>query len=233
MEAIILAGGMGTRLQSVVSDIPKAMAPVAGRPFLFYLLQSLERNGFGHVILAVGYKHEVIEEWLATYETCMRISIVIEEEPLGTGGAARLSLCQAEEEDVFILNGDTWFPVGYAQMLSFHKTLGTEATLALKEIKDFDRYGIVEMRDDAHIQGFREKQYCKAGLINAGVYLINRRILDGYPKRFSLERDYFEQVVAAGRLGGFPSDRYFIDIGIPEDYAQAQKDFADGKYKTL
>ncbi|MDH6341531.1 D-glycero-alpha-D-manno-heptose 1-phosphate guanylyltransferase [Parabacteroides sp. PFB2-12] len=233
MEAIILAGGMGTRLQSVVSDLPKAMAPVAGQPFLYYVLQSLEAAGFDHIILAVGYKHEVIEAWLADYATTMRISIVVEEEPLGTGGATRLSLCQAEREEVFILNGDTWFAVDYKEMIACHQKLGAETTLALKEMKEFDRYGIVELDEEARIKAFREKQYCASGLINAGVYLINRRVLRDYPERFSLERDYFEKVVADGKLGGFPSDRYFIDIGIPEDYAQAQKDFADGKYNTL
>jgi len=233
MEAIILAGGMGTRLQPVVKDIPKAMAPVAGKPFLYYLLESLENAGFNHIILAVGYKHEVIEKWLSTYKTNMSLSLVIEEEPLGTGGAVKQALCQAKEPDVFILNGDTFFPVNYTFMLSFHQEMHVEATLALKEMRPATRYGLVELHKDAHIVRFREKQYCDNGLINGGVYLIQRKALENYPDKFSLEKDYFEKVVEIQKLAGFPSDRYFLDIGIPEDYEQAQKDFADGKYKTF
>ncbi|MDF9830961.1 nucleotidyltransferase family protein [Parabacteroides sp. PF5-6] len=233
MEAIILAGGMGTRLQAVVRELPKAMAPVAGRPFLYYLLETLEAAGFDHVILAVGYRHEVIEEWLSAFSTRMRISLVVEEEPLGTGGAARLSLCQAEQPDVFILNGDTFFPVDYAAMLVSHREMGAEATLALKEMRSATRYGLVELHNDAHIARFREKQTGESGLINGGVYLIRREALRHYPDRFSLEKDYFEAVVGSKKLAGFLSGRYFLDIGIPEDYEQARKDFADGKYKTF
>lgn len=233
MVAIILAGGMGTRLQSVLKDRPKAMAPVNGQPFLYYLLESLNEAGIEHIILSVGYKHEVIEEWLSTYKTRMRISIVVEEEPLGTGGATKLSLCQTEEQDVFVLNGDTFFPVDYSFMLSYHHQMRTEATLALKEMSPVTRYGLVELHKDSRIARFREKQYCESGLINGGVYLVKRQALLEYPEKFSLEKDYFEKIVKTGQLAGFPSDRYFMDIGIPEDYEQLQKDFADGKWKTV
>ncbi|MDH6535174.1 D-mannose-1-phosphate guanyltransferase [Parabacteroides sp. 52] len=233
MEAIILAGGKGTRLQSVVSDVPKSMASVAGKPFLYYLLRSLEEAGFRHIILAVGYKYEVIERWLSTYETSLRLSLVVEEEPLGTGGAVKFSLCQAEEPDVFIVNGDTYLGVDYARMLAFHQETQAEATLALKPMKDFDRYGAVDLHPDSRILRFREKQYEASGLINAGVYLIKREALRNYPDRFSLEKEYFEKRVDTCHLAGFPSEVYFIDIGVPEDYAKAEIDFADGKYKTL
>lgn len=233
MEAIILAGGMGTRLRSVVSDIPKSMAPVAGNPFLYYLLRSMESAGFDHIILAVGYKHEVIEEWLSTYHTSLRISLVCEEEPLGTGGAVRYALCQAEKKEVFVINGDTFFDVGYRAMLAFHRQTGAEATLALKQMTDFDRYGAVLLNEESHITAFREKQYCASGLINGGVYLLNSHLLRDYPVKFSLEKDYFEKAVGSGRLSGFPSDGYFIDIGIPADYEQAQADFKDGRYQAL
>jgi len=233
MEAIILAGGLGTRLQPVVKDLPKAMAPVADNPFLYYLLESLNEAGFRHIILAVGYKHEVIENWLANYHTPMRISIVVEEEPLGTGGATKLSLSQAEGQDVFVLNGDTFFSVDYSFMLSYHHEMDTEATLALKEMRPVTRYGLVELHKDSRIAQFREKQYCDSGLINGGVYLLRKNALTDYPDKFSLEKDYFEKIVKSRQLAGFPSDRYFIDIGVPEDYEQVQKDFADGKYKTF
>lgn len=233
MEAIILAGGMGTRLRSVVSDMPKSMAPVAGNPFLFYLLQSMESAGFDHIILAVGYKHEVIEDWLSTYQTSVRISLVLEEEPLGTGGAVRYALCQAKDKEVFVVNGDTFFDVDYPAMLAYHRQTGAEATLALKQMTNFDRYGAVLLNKESRITLFREKQYCESGMINGGIYILQLHVLRDYPEKFSLEKDYFEKVVGSGRLTGFPSKGYFIDIGIPADYEQAQADFKDGKYKTI
>lgn len=234
MEAVILAGGMGTRLQSVVSDVPKCMAPVAGRPFLHYLLETLEKAGFTHIILSLGYKHEVIEEWISMYPTSMKISSVIEDHPLFTGGAVKLALSKALEDEVFILNGDTFLGVDYAGMLDLHRFTQAKATLALKEMHDFDRYGLVELdRKNHRILQFREKQFCPSGLINGGIYLINKHELTGYPEKFSLEKEYFEKNVAAGILSGYVSEGYFIDIGIPEDYARAQIDFKDGKQTTL
>ena len=234
MEAVILAGGMGTRLQSVVSDVPKCMAPVAGHPFLHYLLETLEKAGFTHIILSLGYKHEVIEAWIRTYPTSMKISSVIEDHPLFTGGAVKLALSKAEESDVFILNGDTFLSVDYSGMLALHRSTQAKATLALKEMHDFDRYGLVELnKESSRILQFREKQFCPSGLINGGIYLINKDELTGYPEKFSLEKEYFEKNVAAGILSGHVSGGYFIDIGIPEDYARAQIDFKDGKQTIL
>lgn len=234
MECIILAGGMGTRLQSVVSDVPKCMAPVAGRPFLHYLLETLEQNGFTHVILSLGYKHEVIGEWIKGFQTSLQISSVIEKQPLGTGGAVKFALSQANQEEVFILNGDTFLGIDYPEMLAIHRGTQAKATLALKKMTNFDRYGLVETDCQTHkINAFREKQFCESGLINGGVYLINRKELREYPEKFSLEKDFFETIVPSGGLSGYISDGYFIDIGIPADYSQAQIDFRDGKYKTL
>jgi D-glycero-alpha-D-manno-heptose 1-phosphate guanylyltransferase len=234
LEAIILAGGMGTRLQSVVSDVPKCMAPVAGKPFLYYLLATLEKAGFGHIILSLGYKHEAIGEWLDTLSFSMRISFVIEKEPLKTGGAVRYALSQAEEPAVFILNGDTFLGVDYTGMLELHQQTNAIATLALKRMEKFSRYGVVEVDDiSCRIIRFLEKQYCESGLINGGTYLIEKEALDLFPEKFSLEKDFFEAKVSDSVLSGFLSDDYFIDIGIPEDYVQAQKDFRDGKYKTV
>ena len=234
MEAIILAGGMGTRLQRVVADVPKCMAPVAGQPFLYYLLEALEKEGFTHIILSLGYKHGIVEEWIGTYPTSMKLSSVIEDHPLFTGGAVKLALTKAEESEVFVLNGDTYLGVDFAGMLELHRTTQAKATLALKEMHNFDRYGLVERNGENHrILQFREKQYCPSGLINGGIYLINKDELSGYPEKFSLEKEYFEKNVAAGILSGYISEGYFIDIGIPEDYARAQIDFKDGKQTAL
>lgn len=231
MEAVVLAGGMGTRLRSAVPDLPKCMAPVAGRPFLAWLLDDLEAAGFGHIILSLGYRHEAIENWVAERNNQARIDCVVEAEPLGTGGGVRLALQKAEESDVFVLNGDTWFGVDYAAMARFHRRQGLLATLALKPMRDFDRYGEVCCTPDGLIFAFKEKQACAQGLINGGIYLLQRDALAGCPERFSLERDFFEPLAAEEKLAGFRSEGYFIDIGIPTDYARAQQDFASGAFR--
>lgn len=226
MECIILAGGFGTRLQSVVSDVPKCMAPIGGQPFLHYLLRSLEQAGFAHVIFSLGYKHEIIKTWLAGYPTGMKISCVVEKEPLGTGGAVKLASQLATGEHVFIVNGDTYFQVNYDKMNKFHTSSQAEATLALRKMHDFDRYGSVET-DPAtqRITRFREKQFCREGYINGGVYIVRKEALQQLPDRCSLEKEYFEARVTTAVFNGFCEDGYFIDIGIPEDYARFQKEF--------
>ena len=232
MECVVLAGGKGTRLRSVVSDLPKCMAPVAGRPFLAWLLDDLREAGFDHIILSLGYKHEAVEAWVATRPDRDSITCVVEEEPLGTGGGVRLALRQAREDAVFILNGDTFFGVDYPAMQAFHRQSGAQATLALKPLRDFDRYGEVTLDGEGRITAFREKRPCAEGLINGGVYLLQRDALAEMPERFSLEKDYFEPQAESAGLAGFRSEGYFIDIGIPADYARAQRDFADGAYRS-
>ena len=227
MECIVLAGGMGTRLRSVVSDVPKCMAAVAGKPFLHYIVRSLESAGFTHIIFSLGYKHECVETWLQSYAGPAEISFVVESEPLGTGGGVLYALSLAREENVFVLNGDTFFRVPYAALLSAHTASGCDATLALKPMRDFDRYGAVAV-EHGRIVRFGEKVHCDEGLINGGVYVVRRAALDGMPRKFSLEKDFFEPAASKGLIGGFETDGYFIDIGIPEDYARAQSDFGRG-----
>ena len=228
MEAIILAGGMGTRLQPVVADFPKCMAPVAGKPFLYYLLNTLETAGFQHVILSLGYKHEVVENWLSDYKTKLPLTSVIEDTPLGTGGAVKFALSHAAQDSVFVFNGDSYLHLDYQAMLKSHTEKKALATLALKQMFCFDRYGKVELNGDFQIIHFGEKQYCETGFINGGVYVIDRNATEKFPDKFSLEKDFFELQAGTGKLAGFPTDGYFIDIGIPEDYLRAQNDFANG-----
>lgn len=232
MECVILAGGMGTRLRSVVSELPKCMAPVAGKPFLHYIVSSLETFGFDHIIFSLGYKHEYIEEWISSLDCRAKLDFVVEEEPLGTGGGVRFALSKAREKDVFVLNGDTFFDVDYAGMLAMHRSTGASATIALRPMRDFDRYGTVTLGEDGStVTAFLEKKHCDEGLINGGVYVIHRDALASLPEKFSMEKDFFEKIVGRGRVAGYVSDGYFIDIGIPSDYGQAQSDFADGLYK--
>ena len=186
MECVVLAGGMGTRLRSAVAQLPKCLAPVAGRPFLAWLLDDLQEAGFDHIILSLGYRHEDVEEWVASRDDRDAVTCVVEKEPLGTGGGVRLALREAVQEEVFVLNGDTFFGVDFAAMQAFHRQSGATATLALKPMRDFDRYGEVSCDADGRITAFHEKQPCREGLINGGIYLLWRDALEAMPDRFSL-----------------------------------------------
>lgn len=228
MEAIILAGGLGTRLRSITKDaMPKCMAPINGKPFLYYLLWQLQQQGVERIILSLGHKASVILDWLKEQDFGMIIDYVIEDTPLGTGGGIRLALQQATEENCLIVNGDTLFCCSITTLLQEHISKQAAVTIALKNMKDYDRYGSVVLRADGAIQQFEEKQYKKEGWINAGVYIIQKQALLAKPLPiiFSFEKDYLETYLSEHRFYGMGFDSYFIDIGIPEDYQQAQQDF--------
>ena len=226
-EALILAGGLGTRLREAVPDLPKCMAPVAGRPFLYYVIHYLRRQGIQRILFSLGYKHEFIEDYLAKAFPTLQYDCCIENEPLGTGGAIQLALQKAQGADVFVVNGDSFFAFDASQLTTLHHQTNAACTLALKPMQHFSRYGVVTLDEQQCIRSFKEKQYYEAGLINAGTYLINKEQLlqKGLPAKFSFEKDYLEAGVEAGRFYGAAGNGYFIDIGIPEDYNQAQKDF--------
>lgn len=174
MEVIILAGGQGTRLRSVVHDIPKCLAPVAGRPFLGYMLDYLSAYPVDHVVFSVGYLKEQVMSFVKAHTWPFRYDFAVEETPLGTGGGIRLALEKCHSEQVFVLNGDTFFPLALDAM-----PFAGPVTVALKPMKAFSRYGAVtvipsEASASFTIQAFKEKAYCEAGLINAGVYAIDR-----------------------------------------------------------
>ena len=235
MEAIVLAGGLGTRLRSVLSDLPKCMAPISGEPFLSYVLEWLGRYGVSRVILSVGYLKEGVMDWVSAQEFPFEVDFAVEDEPLGTGGAIRFALSKCRDRKVIVVNGDTFFPVDLDAM-----PFDSPVTVALKPMKDFDRYGAVEIAGQAgndgsvtpdligslahgvQILGFKEKQPLKEGLINGGVYTLNGLDLSSFPEKFSFEKDVLEPLSAKGQVGGWVSDRYFLDIGVPEDYARAQ-----------
>ena len=228
MECIILAGGLGTRLSGVVSDVPKCMAPVAGAPFLSHILHYLEQQLVDHVIFSLGYKSEIVIDYLRQKAFTFKTSWVLEPEPLGTGGGIRRALMKSKEKHVFILNGDTMFSVGLrAMQQAFDPQY--KAMLALKPMKDFERYGSVQMSEAGSITAFEEKQFRSEGLINGGVYLLNkdREHLSAFPEKFSFEKDFLEPEAGRNSLQGYLSDTYFIDIGIPEDYYKAQDDFSN------
>lgn len=227
MECIILAGGLGTRLQSVLEEgQPKCMAPVNGRPFLEYLLRYLENQRCTRVILALGHHNDAVLEWLKTKAFFYRVEWSIEKEPLGTGGGIRKAALMCRNQDVIVLNGDTMFDIDLPGLMSLHQQKNAAATLALKPMKNFERYGSVQLDNEDRIIGFKEKQPCSEGLINGGIYALNREVLmsQPLPPAFSFEKDFLEPHVTDLYLGGLVQEGYFIDIGVPEDFERAQNE---------
>lgn len=235
MEVIILAGGLGTRLRSVVSEVPKCMAPVAGKPFLWYLLKYLARFDVNRVVLSVGYLREVIFKWIEEVkdEFPFEFDYAIEEEPLGTGGGIKLAMSKVKGNEAVILNGDTFFDVDLNQLVAVHHSQPwAKISLALKPMKDFDRYGTVITDEAGRIIRFNEKQPCKEGTINGGVYVINKdeSIYEDLPRMFSFETEVLQKLCGElGCLYGVEQNDYFIDIGVPIDYKKAQVELNDQK----
>lgn len=227
-EAIILAGGLGTRLKETVPDLPKCMAPVAGRPFLFYVINYLRSQGIEKFIFSLGYKHEVIEEYLSANFPSLNYQCSIETEPLGTGGAILLACSKATEKHVVVANGDTLYKAQLHDAAIFHTHHMAECTLLLKPMTNFDRYGVVETDSEKLVTSFKEKQYFKEGNINGGLYMLDTgRFMDEeFPQKFSFEKDYLEKFYNRRRIYGMKDSSYFIDIGIPEDYNRAQTELA-------
>ncbi len=227
-EAIILAGGLGTRLRGAVPDLPKCMAPVAGRPFLFHVINYLRLQGVERFIFSLGYKHEIIEAYLQEHFPTLKYSTVIEDEPLGTGGAIQLACTKAETKQVVVVNGDTMYKADLHLAFQFHIHHMAECTLLLKPMQQFDRYGVVEVDDKNLVQHFSEKKYYESGTINGGVYILDKdKFLDEeFPDKFSFEKQYLEQFYKSRRIYGQVQDAYFIDIGIPEDFNRAQTEFS-------
>jgi len=226
MKVILLAGGMGTRLQSVVSNIPKPMAPSGDVPFLDILLKNLIDQGIDEVTLSVGYRHEVIMEYFGNSFQGVPINYIVEETPLGTGGALRKALQgNSEGTPYFVLNADTFIDVNLTEMLNGYLASGADVGIVLKQLDDVSRYGRVTL-DSKHTEiiSFEEKSGCETGFVNMGVYIIRPDFFDRFvlPNAFSLEKDCF--VAMLSNISFFPwlSEGYFIDIGVPEDYERAQ-----------
>lgn len=223
-ECIVLAGGLGTRLRSVVADKPKCMAPIGDQPFLYYLLQYLHRQGVSHAVLSLGYLSEQVIDWCNSTSLPLRVSFSVETTPLGTGGGIINALPLLEQDEVFIVNGDTYFDVSFDLFQAFHRNNPAVISLALKPMQNFDRYGSITINERQQITAFREKQFCSEGLINGGIYITSVSFLRSLPlpPAFSFEKEVLEPGVEKGDLYGHVSDTYFIDIGIPADYEAAK-----------
>lgn len=238
MQAILLAGGLGTRLKSVVNDRPKPMALIGDRPFMEYVVHELSRHGITDIIFAVGYKGSMVEDYFGDGSSMeaadgsgrLHIRYAYEEELLGTAGAIKNAGKLVTEERFFVLNADTFYQIDYGRLVRLQSEKELEMALVLREVPDVSRYGQAVLRDEKLV-GFNEKTTEAApGTINGGIYLMNRKLLEEIPKgKVSLENEMIPKWLREGRaLGGIVNDGYFIDIGIPEDYYRFIEDVKEG-----
>jgi len=222
MEAIVLAGGFGTRLRQVVSDVPKPMAPIAGRPFLEILLGSLAHKNFRRVILSLGCMAEKVSGHFGARFAGLDLAYVVDGTPLGTGGAVRLAMTACNQDHVFVFNGDTYLDLE-AELLERQWQSSRCPIVVGRQVPDTFRYGRLVV-EGSRIISFAEKGIIGPGLINAGCYVLATDALERFPlhQPFSIESDYLVPEVGCGRVEAFVTESAFIDIGIPEDYALAQ-----------
>lgn len=221
MQALLLAGGMGTRLRSVVSDRPKPMALVEDKPFLEYLIKELKNNNITDIIILSGYKGKMIEEYFTNgLDFGVNIQYSYEDVPLGTAGAIKNAEALIVDDFFFVLNADTFYKLDYNELVEVQEKKQLDMALVLREVSDVSRYGKAELKNNLLV-GFNEKENkCQSGTINGGVYYIHKKVLELIPKeKCSLENDIIPKLMKGNyRLGGIVNAGYFIDIGIPEDY---------------
>ena len=226
-EAIILAGGLGTRLKDIISDLPKPMAPINNRPFLEYLLDFINNFAIKHVVLFVSYKSEVIKNHFGKNYKNIKLSYSEKNPPPDTGGSIISCLSKIKNKNVLVINGDTLFHINLKEFYTFHKNKKADFSVALKAMRNVSRYGSVKIDGEKKIIGFEEKNKNGEGLINGGFYLIKKNIFKKFrlPEKFSIEKDFLEKNYEQKNFYGYTSQAYFIDIGTPASYKQAQKDF--------
>ncbi len=237
MQAILLAGGLGTRLRSVVSDRPKPMALIGDRPFMEYVVHELSRHGITDIIFAVGYKGSMVEEYFGDGSQMtdlaghrLNIRYAYEEELLGTAGAIKNAGRLVTEDSFFVLNADTFYQIDYRRLAGLQEQQKLDMALVLRQVSDVSRYGEAVL-ENGYLTGFNEKTAeSRPGTINGGVYRMSRELLDEIPEgKISLENEMIPKWMAEGRrLGGFVNDGYFIDIGVPEDYFRFAEDIRKG-----
>lgn len=238
MQAILLAGGLGTRLRSVVSDRPKPMALIEDKPFMEYVVHELSRHGVTDIIFAVGYKGSMVEDYFgdgsrfpaADGSGTLTIRYAYEEELLGTAGAIKNAGKLVTEDSFFVLNADTFYQIDYSRLVQMKQENGLSMALVLREVPDVSRYGEATLVN-GRLTGFNEKTpEIRSGTINGGVYLMSRELLSDIPEgKVSLENEMIPKWLSEGKaLGGMVNDGYFIDIGIPEAYYQFMEDVKKG-----
>jgi NDP-sugar pyrophosphorylase family protein len=226
LSVAVLAGGLGTRLRPVISDRPKALAEIHGRPFLAYLLDQLSNAGSSRVVLCTGHLGEQIEQAFGKRYRKLQISYSRETRPLGTGGALRLALPHLLSDSVLVMNGDSFCATDLTSFWDWHSARHSQATMLLATVPNTQRYGSVKINADGAVTQFVEKKEGGPGSINAGVYLLSRQVIDSTPEdaAVSLEHDIFPALMSHG-LYGYQERGRFLDIGTPEDFAAAERFF--------
>lgn len=220
-QAVVLAGGKGTRLGSLTADRPKPLLPVAGRPFIEWVEQNLRRQGITEIIYSVGYRADAFQTWLKERKDASGLSLFVEETPLDTGGAL-CELSDTLDETFFVLNGDTLFDVSLDALRTELDREGCDAAIALRSVEDVDRFGQVTLGDGV-VESFAEKSGSGPGLVNGGVYALRRRVLASKRAPMSIETELLPELVRGRRVRGVPASGFFIDIGLPATYAEAQR----------
>jgi len=235
MQAVLLAGGLGTRLRSVVHDRPKPMADVCGKPFMEYLILELKKHGVDHIVMAVGYKGSMVEEYFKDgKEIGVKIDYSYEETQLGTAGAIKNAERYINGTEFLVLNADTFYQAAYSEAFSLYQEMNLDMALVVRRVPDVSRYGSVKIEQNRVI-GFNEKvEEPIPGVINGGIYIMKRSVLDLIPtkKKCSLENEIIPQMLSNGKkLGAIVNDGYFIDIGVPKDYYQFIEDVKEEKIR--
>ena len=225
--AIILAGGMGTRLRSAVPDVPKPMAPINGRPFIERQMDYWIDQGVSEFVLSVGYMKEVIMDHFGVSYRAVALKYVIEDNPLGTGGGLLLA-AQGLQEPFLVLNGDTFFEVDLAELLKFHTAHSADWTFSLFRTNEFERYMGMEVQSDGKIIKLKSDSLGKACLANGGVYMVNPSVIKNSffapGTKLSLEDELLPYLLRQNQqLFGIEFSASFIDIGVPQDYFRAQE----------
>lgn len=232
IDVFILCGGEGKRLRPAVSDRPKALAEINGKPFLEILLENLVSRGFKRIIIGVGYLKEQVINHFKNYDAGnpgVKIEFSEEDSPLGTGGAVKKAAPLIKSEHFIVVNGDVFLPLDFGRFYSRHLDNDSLLTMALTEMGGVGDYGAVNLDKNARIVGFQEKTAeHEIGIVNAGAYLMKREIFFHMPPEnvFSLERDFFPKIFKIHSCGGFIFDGGFIDIGVPERYEKAKRMFS-------
>jgi len=234
VRVIVLAGGMGTRLRSVISDRPKILAPIGEGVLLDRIMENLLGQGFRNITLSVGYMKEKVREYIKrqSFSPDAEINFSEEENPLGTGGAIKKAFEDIPEKTILVLNGDTFFPIDYWRFIGSHKECNADVSIGLKEVPNSGRYGRVVLNEEGRIISFKEKgsDIC-SGIINGGVYVFKKEVFDNLnlPEIFSIEVDFFEKHLERIKIYGFVFSDHFIDIGVPNDYKEAREYFSEGR----
>jgi D-glycero-alpha-D-manno-heptose 1-phosphate guanylyltransferase len=233
MHAVLLAGGFGTRLRSHIADVPKPLAPIAGKPFIAWLIHSLIQQGVTAITLSLHHEWQKIQDYFNANPLSITLNYAVEDEALGTGGAMAYALQQyPTREPTLVLNGDSYMQVNIAELYSQHTKTNAQITLVTREVADTGRYGKITEKSGI-LTDFTQGKIGEPGLINTGIYVLDPQLFLANPmqKAFSFEHDFLPMYLSQNPIHSFKVEGYFIDIGLPEDYERARKELPDVRLK--